>query len=92
MGEVSLKHFVYILKCVDNTYYTGYTTDIVKRCAVHNKGKGAKYTRCRLPVKVVYTEEFDSKSLALKREYAIKQMTRHQKARLIYGTRKSQTS
>ena len=77
-----MSHFVYILKCVDNTLYTGYTTDIVKRCEVHNKGKGAKYTRSRLPVKVVYTEEFDNKVDAMRREYAIKQLTRKQKQRL----------
>jgi putative endonuclease len=82
MGEVPIKHFVYILKCRDNTLYTGYTTDVEKRCAVHNKGKGAKYTRPRRPVKVVHVEEFDTKSEALKREYAIKQMTRRQKEKL----------
>jgi len=76
-------HFVYILKCIDNSLYTGYTTDVNKRCNVHNRGKGAKYTRTRLPVKLVYVEEFSTKSEALKREYQIKQMTRKQKERLI---------
>ena len=56
---------------------------------MHNRGKGAKYTRSRLPVKVVYTEEFDSKSDALKREYQIKQLSRKQKLRLIYGHSKT---
>lgn len=85
-------YFVYILKCVDNTFYTGYTTDIVKRCLTHNKGKGAKYTRCRLPVKVVYSEEFETKDAAMRREYQIKQLSRQQKIKLIYGHRKTQTA
>lgn len=79
-----MKHFVYILKCIDNTLYTGYAVDVQKRCDVHNRGKGAKYTRTRLPVKVVYIEEFSTKSDALKREYQIKQMSRRQKEKLIY--------
>lgn len=81
-GQNVVSHFVYILKCADGTLYTGYTTDVEKRCDVHNKGKGAKYTRSRLPVKVVHVEEFDNKSVALKREYAIKQMTHKQKKQL----------
>lgn len=76
-------HYVYILKCIDKTLYTGYTTDIIKRCAVHNRGKGAKYTRARLPVQLVYWEEYDTKTAAMQREYAIKQLTRQQKQRLI---------
>ncbi len=87
-----MSHFVYILKCVDNSLYTGYTTDIVKRCLTHNKGKGAKYTRSRLPVKVVYSEEFESKTDAMKREYHIKQLTRQQKTKLIYATQRLKTS
>jgi len=76
-------HFVYILKCSDQTLYTGYTTDIEKRCVVHNTGKGAKYTRTRLPVEVVYSEEYDTKTDAMRREYRIKQMTRREKLKLI---------
>lgn len=75
-------HFVYILKCADGTFYTGYSTDVAKRCETHNKGRGAKYTRSRLPVVVVYSEEFESKSDAMKREYQIKQLTRQQKKQL----------
>lgn len=75
--------YVYILKCKDNTYYTGYTTNIEKRLDVHNKGKGAKYTRCRLPVVLVYQEHYETKGEALKREYAIKKLTRAQKIDLI---------
>jgi putative endonuclease len=81
-APLPMSHFVYILWCADNTFYTGYTTNVEKRCVVHNKGKGAKYTRCRLPVCVVYSEEFESKSAALKREYQIKQLTRKQKQQL----------
>ncbi len=76
-------HYVYIVKCKDETYYTGYTVDIEKRILVHNKGKGAKYTQARLPVTLVYSERFETKSEALKREYAIKQLTRQQKIKLI---------
>jgi putative endonuclease len=83
-----LSHFVYILKCKDGTFYTGYTIDIEQRCIAHNKGKGAKYTRSRLPVIVAYTEEFDNKSSAMKREYYIKQLSRKQKLKLISEHRK----
>jgi len=76
-------HYVYILECADNTLYTGYTNDLDSRIKVHNQGKGAKYTRARLPVKIVYNEEFENKSDACKREYHIKQMTRKQKEELI---------
>ena len=87
-----MSHFVYILKCVDKTLYTGYTTDIEKRCAKHNTGKGAKYTRTRLPVEVVYSEEYDTKTDAMRREYRIKQMTRREKLKLIYGNRPLKTA
>ncbi|MBL0848171.1 MULTISPECIES: GIY-YIG nuclease family protein [Mammaliicoccus] len=77
------KHYTYILECKDHTLYTGYTTDLERRLKVHNDGKGAKYTRIRRPVKLVYHEIFDNKSEALKREYALKQLTRKQKLALI---------
>ena len=77
------KHFVYILRCSDNTFYTGYTTDPERRTKVHNSGKGAKYTRSRRPVELIYTEEFSDKGEAQRREYAIKQMTRVEKEKLI---------
>lgn len=76
-------NFVYIVKCSDNTLYTGYTTDIERRIKEHNEGKGAKYTRGRIPVKLVYYEEKETKSLALKREYEIKQLNREEKEELI---------
>ena len=79
------KHYVYILKCADGTYYTGYTTDPERRTQVHNSGKGAKYTRARRPVELIYTEEYDDKTEAQRREYAIKQLTRAEKEELING-------
>ncbi|KZL90038.1 GIY-YIG nuclease family protein [Clostridium magnum] len=75
-------NYVYILKCSDGTLYTGYTNNLKKRLEVHNRGKGAKYTRCRLPVELVYFEEYSTKSEATKREYAIKQLTRESKIKL----------
>ena len=75
--------YVYILRCCDDTLYTGSTDDVTRRVQVHNSGKGAKYTRCRTPVEVVYTETWESYSAALKREYAIKQLTRQDKLALI---------
>lgn len=81
--EASTINYVYIIECSDGTLYTGYTNNLDKRINTHNKGKGAKYTRCRLPVKLLYYEEYDLKGEALKREYKIKQMTRKQKLKLI---------
>lgn len=75
--------FVYILRCRDDTLYTGITEDIPRRMETHNSGKGAKYTRGRGPVELVYQEEFSTKGEALKREFAIKQLTRRQKLALI---------
>ena len=77
------KHYVYMLRCADDTLYTGWTTDVERRVAVHSSGKCAKYTRARLPVELVYTEEFEDKIEAQKREYAIKQLTRAEKEYLI---------
>lgn len=77
------KNYVYILKCADGTYYTGWTTDPEKRVRVHNSGKGAKYTRPRRPVELIYTEEYWNKTDAQSREYAIKQLTRAEKEELI---------
>jgi putative endonuclease len=76
-------HYIYIIKCVDDTLYTGYTTDIERRIAEHNRGEGAKYTRGRTPVKLCHQEEFSNRSLAQKREYKIKQLSRKQKLQLI---------
>ena len=76
-------YYVYILKCCDSTLYTGITTDLQKRLATHNSGKGAKYTRSRLPVELAYQEQQPDKSSALKREIEIKKLTRAQKLQLI---------
>lgn len=76
-------YFVYILQCRDKTFYIGYTNDLDKRVNVHNQGLGAKYTRGRIPVKLLYFEVFKDKSKALKREFALKKMTRKQKEKLI---------
>lgn len=75
--------YVYILLCQDDSLYTGWTVNLDKRLETHNKGKGAKYTRGRIPVKLVYYEEFEDKTQALKREYAIKQLKRKDKLNLI---------
>lgn len=78
-----MSYYVYILCCGDGTLYTGYTDDPERRVKVHNAGKGAKYTRSRLPVELVYQEECEDKSTALRRERAIKALTRDQKIKLI---------
>ncbi|MEN8256994.1 MAG: GIY-YIG nuclease family protein [Thermodesulfobacteriota bacterium] len=76
--------FVYMVRCQDQTLYTGITTDPDKRLTAHNSGPdGAKYTRSRRPVSLVYLEKAESRSAASKREYAIKQMTANQKKALI---------
>ena len=78
-------HYVYVLRCADDTLYTGYTTDVARRVAEHDSGDGAKYTRGRTPVALVHVESFDSKAAAMSREYEIKQYSRAQKVRLIEG-------
>ena len=78
-----MAYFVYILRCADGTLYTGTAADIDRRAAAHNRGKGAKYTRSRLPVEVVYREACSDKGAALRREYAIKQLSRRDKLALI---------
>lgn len=80
--------YCYIVECADGTYYTGWAVDPERRVAVHNKGRGARYTRMRLPVKLVYVEAQPDRTTAMKREIAIKRMDRGRKARLIEGNRK----
>lgn len=82
-------NYTYILKCNDNSFYTGWTNDLEKRVACHNQGKGAKYTKPRLPVEVAYYETFDSKEQAMKRECEIKKLTRKQKENLIQEKQKN---
>jgi len=78
-----MHYWVYILRCRDDTLYTGITTDTERRLREHNDGAGAKYTRSRVPLKLVYRETQRDKSAALRRELAIKRMTRKAKLRLI---------
>lgn len=75
--------YVYMLRCRDGSLYTGFTDDPERRLAVHNAGKGAKYTRSRLPVTLVYREICADKSEALRREYAIKRLKKAQKEALL---------
>lgn len=75
--------YVYIVRCADNTLYTGYTDDLENRIELHNKGLASKYTRSRLPVDLKYYEQHSTKSAAMKRECAIKKLTRIEKIKLI---------
>ncbi|WP_058993788.1 GIY-YIG nuclease family protein [Haloarcula sp. CBA1127] len=76
-------YHVYVLRCSDNTFYTGYTTDVERRVREHDAGDGAKYTRGRTPVELIHVESFDSQSDAMSREYEIKQYSRPEKERLV---------
>ena len=76
-------NYTYIVRCKDGSLYTGWTNDIEKLIKAHNEGKGAKYTKSRRPVKLVYYEEFQTKEEAMKREYAIKHMRRKEKEKII---------
>lgn len=80
-------NYTYILKCADDTLYCGWTNDLEKRLKAHNSGKGAKYTRSRLPVTLVYYESFETSVEAQKREYQIKKLTRQEKLKLIEGNK-----
>lgn len=80
-------HFVYIVRCADDTLYTGYARDPRARERVHNSGRGAKYTAGRRPVRLVYQEAFRSLGKALAREFVLKQLTRAQKEALIVSAR-----
>ena len=82
MEQKNLK-YTYMLKCKDGSLYTGWTTDLDKRVACHNAGKGAKYTRARRPVELVYFEQFQTREEAMRRECEIKKLTRKQKEELI---------
>lgn len=80
-----MAYYVYILRCKDDTLYTGSTNDVARRLSVHQSGKGAKYTRARLPVTLVHQETLLDRSAALRREAHIKTLTRQQKLALIEG-------
>ena len=77
------KNFTYIVECSDHTLYTGWTNDLEKRIEAHNTGKGAKYTKTRRPVRLVYFETFATKEEAMSREYHIKRLSRQEKIKLI---------
>lgn len=83
MSNTETGYFVYMLLCADGTFYTGTSNDVTKRVKTHNQGKGAKYTRVRRPVKLLYQEQLTDKSAALKREAAIKKLSRSQKENLL---------
>ena len=81
--ENEKKHYIYIIQCADGTLYTGWTTDLEGRMETHNSGAGAKYTRGRGPVRLLYSETFETKGEALKREIKIKKMDRDRKIKLM---------
>ena len=76
-------NYTYIVECSDGTLYTGWTNNLEKRLEAHNAGKGAKYTKTRRPVKLVYQEQFETKEEAMSREYHIKQLSREEKMKLM---------
>ncbi|MCD8067729.1 MAG: GIY-YIG nuclease family protein [Lachnospiraceae bacterium] len=78
-------NYTYILRCSDDTLYTGWTNDLQKRLEAHNSKRGAKYTKGRTPVRLVYYEEYSTKEDAMRREFAIKRLTRAEKLALIAG-------
>ena len=83
MKDKTETHYVYIVECSDGSLYTGWTTDLDARIDTHNSGKGAKYTRSRLPVRLVYHETFTDKIAAQQREREIKKLSRAKKLELI---------
>ena len=85
MPPITSSYFVYIASCSDGTLYVGSTSDVVERERVHNEGRGAKYTRGRLPVRVVYSEAHESRSAAQKREAQIKKWSKAKKKALVDG-------
>ena len=85
-GRRENMNYTYIVRCRDGTLYTGWTNNLEKRMEAHNSGKGARYTKSRRPVKLVYYEEFETKEEAMSREYAIKHMKKSKKEKLIEKT------
>jgi predicted GIY-YIG superfamily endonuclease len=77
--------YVYFLECRDGSFYCGYTNNLENRIKLHNSGKGSKYVKKRRPARLIYFEKFDDKSSAMKREYALKQLSRKEKESLIYS-------
>ena len=87
MANQAQRHFVYILQCADGVFYVGATEDLESRVAMHNEGRGPKFTACRLPVTLLYPEEHDSMSEARQREIQIKKWSRAKKEAFIAGNR-----
>ncbi len=85
-------NFCYVLRCADGSLYTGWTKDLEQRLQTHNAGRGGKYTRSRLPVELVYREEFETKEEAMSREWHLKRLTRQEKLRLIAGAGRNEES
>ncbi|MET0787416.1 MAG: GIY-YIG nuclease family protein [Paenisporosarcina sp.] len=88
--EMSNQHTFYVLECGDGSYYAGYTNDLNRRIDVHNKGKGAKYTRARLPVTCIFQENFETKQQAMKAEYAFKQLKKIDKIKYMESKTKGE--
>ena len=84
-----MSYYVYILRCKDGSYYTGYTKDVEKRFEMHKKGQGSRYTRMHEPEKLVYLEEFESRGEAMRRERRIKTLSHNKKQQLINNNSKS---
>ncbi len=80
-----MNHYIYIVECKDGSWYTGYTTDIERRMKMHEQGKGAKYTRGRGPLSLVYHAAYETKTEAMRAEYELKQLTRKQKEAFVAG-------
>ena len=83
MKSASPQFFCYIVECTDGTYYTGWSTDPLRRTRQHNRGQGARYTRSRLPVRLVYVEECPDRASAMRREIQIKRMKHETKEKLV---------
>lgn len=81
--EMKHNHFFYVLECEDGSFYGGYTVDLQRRLKQHNAGKGAKYTRMKRPVKMIYAKKYDNKGEALRSEYAFKQLSRKKKEQFL---------
>ena len=80
---MKMKFFVYLLECRDGTFYCGYTKDLEKRLEQHNSGRGGKYTQRKMPVKLIYSEQFETQKEAMRRELKIKKLSRKEKFELI---------
>lgn len=86
-----MTYYIYIAKCADGTLYTGFTNDLEKRLKAHNDGRGAKYTKTRLPVVFVHTEAFQTEGEARSREWHVKQLSRKEKLKLIERSNEEQS-